>query len=263
MSVVAITESVITEALSHRHTKDLFVSQCKTGSSYGNAQLRILDAWAMTNSWSNWTTFGYEVKISRSDFLKDKKWSDYLPYCHNFYFVCPHGVIGVEELPPEAGLLYVSKTGNKLFVKKHAQRRAIELPIEILIYILMWRTNSVHGERLTESQDKKYWTEWLKKKEFDWFFGQKVSKKIREEIKEKVTKAEEHNKHLISELETLKEIKRLSLEMGIDIRRGRWGLREAIDEMKYEKIHGLKKDVGWKLGNLKSSIENLEQALGV
>ena len=49
---------------------------------------------------------GYEIKVSRSDFVNDTKWQDYLPYCHQFYFVCPPDLIQPDELPKEIGLMY-------------------------------------------------------------------------------------------------------------------------------------------------------------
>lgn len=52
---------------------------------------------------------GYEIKTSRSDFLGDKKWKEYLEYCGKFYFVCPAGMIKPEELDKEIGLIYIDK----------------------------------------------------------------------------------------------------------------------------------------------------------
>ncbi len=54
-------------------------------------------------------TSGYEVKISRSDFVADDKWQEYLPFCNKFYFVCPPDLIKLSELPPETGLIYVEQ----------------------------------------------------------------------------------------------------------------------------------------------------------
>lgn len=52
---------------------------------------------------------GYEVKISRSDFKSDDKWTEYLPFCNKFYFVCPPDLIQPSELPKEIGLIYVEQ----------------------------------------------------------------------------------------------------------------------------------------------------------
>lgn len=44
---------------------------------------------------------GFEIKVSRADFKRDKKWHLYLKYFNFFYFVTPPGVIRKDELPPE------------------------------------------------------------------------------------------------------------------------------------------------------------------
>ncbi len=46
-----------------------------------------------------------EVKSCRADFLRDKKWKDYLPFAIFFYFAAPEGAIRPDELPPEVGLI--------------------------------------------------------------------------------------------------------------------------------------------------------------
>jgi hypothetical protein len=56
---------------------------------------------------SRWNriTMGYEIKMTRQDFLQDKKWPEYLKYCTRFYFAAPKGIIKLEELPPKIGLI--------------------------------------------------------------------------------------------------------------------------------------------------------------
>jgi hypothetical protein len=70
---------------------------------YGEA--RRLDLFYFSR-W-NRETRGYEIKVSRSDFLADKKWREYLKYCRVFYFVAPAGIIKPSELPPEIGLIEI------------------------------------------------------------------------------------------------------------------------------------------------------------
>ena len=130
--------SQIINLLSIRHRKDVFVTECKTGSTWDKH--RKFDAWVMRKSWINHMIFGYEVKISRSDFLQDKKWRDYLPYCHKFYFVTPWGLIDKQEIEEPAGLIYASKNMSKLYIQKRVSPRIIQDPINIYIYLLMSRT---------------------------------------------------------------------------------------------------------------------------
>lgn len=73
-------------------------------------------------------TYEFEVKISRSDFLRDKKkkkWAMYkwkketrLP--NYMIYVCPIGLIGVEEIPTFCGLFYY-ENGEILEIKTPKQ----------------------------------------------------------------------------------------------------------------------------------------------
>ncbi|GAG15780.1 unnamed protein product, partial [marine sediment metagenome] len=74
----------IVRLLNNRHSEDIFVDECKNGPTWFGSHLR-LDAWVMKRKWSPITTIGYEVKVSRSDFLNDDKWQGYLQYCNQFY----------------------------------------------------------------------------------------------------------------------------------------------------------------------------------
>lgn len=47
----------------------------------------------------------YEIKASRADFLRDEKWRAYLPYCTQFSFVAPAGLMQRWELPAGIGLV--------------------------------------------------------------------------------------------------------------------------------------------------------------
>lgn len=52
-----------------------------------------------------------EVKSSREDFVTDRKWGDYLPFCDAFYFaVAPEFPQGI--LPPEPGLIVADGFGG-------------------------------------------------------------------------------------------------------------------------------------------------------
>ena len=124
----------ILEMLSQKHTDDVFISECKTGSSWKGC-LRM-DSWAMKRSWANSHTYGYEIKINRQDFLNDEKWPGYLQYCSHFSFACPSGLIKASELPDKVGLYYMSETGNRLFTKRKPVLREVEISEDLWRYIL-------------------------------------------------------------------------------------------------------------------------------
>ena len=152
-----MTEKEVLGVLASKHTRDLFVPHCKIGPSWGvsghcecgrkyPSNGFILDAWIMPFSWTR-PIIGYEIKISHSDFRRDKKWFGYLEFCNLFYFVCPWGLIEPREVPEEAGLIYLTKTETSLrYIKRAPSRWWHAIPQGIFQYVLMWRKQELHDE---------------------------------------------------------------------------------------------------------------------
>ncbi len=142
--LTGITSAEILALLAEKHAGDVFIPECKDGETWAADGLLKLDAWAMKRSWSPLTTIGYEIKVSRQDFEQDEKWMRYTDLCHQFYFVCPSGLIREEDLPKGIGLMWVSKAGN-LHTKRKAE--ASEPNTEkwngLLVYALMSRSQIV------------------------------------------------------------------------------------------------------------------------
>jgi hypothetical protein len=176
-----VTADTIRGLLAQKHATDVFVPECKNGptTAYG-ADLLILDAWAMKKSWSQPAIYGYEIKVDRSDFLRDEKWDRYLPFCNYFSFVCPRNLIDQAELPMGVGLLYVASTGTRLVTKRKAARREIEPPVDVFQYILQSRA-LIDRER-EEGRGAAYWREWLAQKKEKRHLAHEVSKAIREHV---------------------------------------------------------------------------------
>ena len=176
-----LSASDLVALLALKHAKDLFVRECKDGPTWTSNHLR-LDAWVLKRSYAQPNIWGYEVKASRSDFLKDDKWPGYLPLCNEFSFVCPSGAIQPEELPEGVGLLWAAKTGTRLFTKRKAPHREIEPPINLFLYILMSRA-TIGGDRKTErGVNIEWWTRWLAGQTHAYELGGRVSEKLSKHI---------------------------------------------------------------------------------
>lgn len=145
----------ISNLLASKHSKDVFVPECKNGETWGARDLLKLDAWVLLRTYSPLTTIGYEVKCSRQDFENDQKWVSYLDLCHMFYFVCPGGLIRSTDIPSRVGLIWVSSTG-KLHTKKRAERvdPDIEKLNRLLIYVLMARSK-ITANMFDNGEEKK------------------------------------------------------------------------------------------------------------
>lgn len=94
-----------------------------SGTGYDEADLMSVSGTMMV--------YEFEVKISRSDFkadfkkdFKHKRLSGELPLLsgwkipNRFYYVCPEGMIRIDEVPVYAGLIYVEPAGFLNEVKK-------------------------------------------------------------------------------------------------------------------------------------------------
>jgi len=129
--------------LAKKHEKDAFIPECKNGETWGARDLYKLDAWVLKRTYSPITTIGYEIKCTRADFEQDQKWTSYLDLCHEFYFVCPAGLIRASDLPPNIGIIWATK--NSLRVKHKADRIKpdIEKLNKLLTYVVMSRSNIV------------------------------------------------------------------------------------------------------------------------
>jgi hypothetical protein len=65
----------------------------------------------------------FEVKVSLGDLMTDKKWTDYLPYCHDFYFLTHVDLISsVAEKIKEANCGQYVDTGGSLKLIKSDNR---------------------------------------------------------------------------------------------------------------------------------------------
>lgn len=143
-----VSAQEISRCLSEKHKKinDLYFDECKNGSTWfkKGEQLR-LDGWAMNKSYAQPTYTGYEIKVDRGDFMRDEKWERYMPYCHRFYFVCPRGLIKMNEITdPNVGLIYYNRDSpvQKLRTVKTCHKRKIDTPpAEFFQYLLFSRVD--------------------------------------------------------------------------------------------------------------------------
>lgn len=200
---VKINAGEIKDLLAHRHREDVFVQELS--SFIENKSVRI-DGWAMVRG-SN-LTIGYEVKVDKRDFNNDGKWHLYKRMCHELYFVCPWSMIQPDELPPDVGLIWVSKLGNKLYMKKKAVRHDTDIQMEYsLVKSILWNRCTIE-KRVYRESPKEFWTAWLKERKVDRTFGRGLSKTLKRTIKDKITEVEKENQRLEYENSVLSSFKK-------------------------------------------------------
>lgn len=257
-----MTADTILKLLLKKHKNDICVPECKSGQSWTKEKVKIFDLWAMKKSYTNPTAWVYEIKVARQDFLQDNKWQSYLPYCTDFYFVAPTGVIDPAEVPEQAGLLLSSKNGTRLYCKKKAPCRHVEIPNSVYKYILMSRTKIVNSTYYNnESNQKEYWQQWLDNKQESKALGYNVSAKIRRLYEKNIELVQINQRQLDGKMERLEECRKILKELGFNENNLGW----AYDEKLRQKIAEINEGFPEKsvVKHLKAAILNLENTITV
>ena len=219
-----MTEAEVLALVAQRHTRDLWVTGVAIGSRWAGA--RELDGWALRRSWSPETTFGYEVKVSRGDWLRDQKIAEYAKHVHLMFVVAPEGIVQATELPVGCGLLEVAKTGRRLFTRQKTVRNEHPDLLPIALYLLMSRVRitknmqdrgELRAERLAAALEGTMVPDSRE-------LGTRVAREVgvyREDLERRVHEAE------IKEGRCQK-VESVARELGIDL--GSWGLEAHARE---------------------------------
>lgn len=232
MSKPEIQSGALLQLLRTKHSEDVYVEECKTGPSQYADRCPRIDAWVMNKSWANRRVIAYEVKVSRSDFLRDKKWPDYLPFCNELYFVVPKGMVSVSEIPAECGLLEASTNVARLITKKAASYRSVEIPDSIYRYILMSRARI--GAELATTRRGEQWIQWLKDRQRDKEIGWEVANFLGNKTMA-IHRENQQLKQRQEELEArVKEVREVCDRYNVHLD---WGAAHNLEE----KIRGLQK----------------------
>ncbi len=251
----------ILKLLHQKHSVDKFlcVDECKTGSTWFSPKCPRLDMWVMARSYANARFIGYEIKVNRQDFLRDFKWSDYLPYCTEFYFVAPAGIIDPTEVPEQAGLLVASKNIRRLMTKKKAPVRDVEIPASLLIYILMSRVRIV-GDMFQTQPKTEIWKDWLKQVKSNKKLGYTLGREIRKRVDREVEEVGKRNAKLESENIRLQDIKNWLEKKDVslnDVTMG-YGVRhDKLEEILTGLPYGFVNEIQQAQRNLKDLLDKL------
>jgi len=199
----------------HRHpqTDDAFFTEVKNGPTFTSRNLLIMDAVAIKKSWTKPCITGYEVKISRQDFLRDTKWPGYLNYCHQFYFACPNGLIKHDELPETVGLIYYNPEKDCIHIKKRAVYRPIEMPWEMFYYLIISRLKRERHPFF--SSQREYLMALVEDRADRKELGLRVKIKVIETLEKENKELKRENTELKTNLEGWEEVKKLLAEHGI------------------------------------------------
>jgi hypothetical protein len=235
-----MTAREIMALLAVKHNEDLFISECKDGPTVGCDHLR-LDAWALRRSWTQPCSFGYEIKVSRSDWMRDGKLEAYLPLCHKLSVVCPAGLIQPDEMPSGVGLLWVTAGASRLYTKRRAELRSIEWPVALMLYVLFSRVRPTSESAPSSAE---YWRNWLERKAESRELGYRVG----EAIRRRVEKAETECAAMSRKYEQVKDVEARLESLGLGYI-ANWKTGDQI-------IKDVMRTVAGDVGNLSRSLED-------
>lgn len=173
------------------------------------------DGLSIRKSWTRPCIRIYEIKVNRSDFLRDGKYHLYKQYCHERYFACPKGLIKKEELPDEIGLLYYNPETQTLRQVKKGLYRKIEIDADMLMYIIM---NHLDSDRLPffESSCQEYAKAYLENRAYKSNIGFMLGSKMAKDMAELYRLQEkESSQKAVEALAEITEILRVLQKHGI------------------------------------------------
>ena len=154
-----------------------------------------MDGWALLRTWSPTTTIGYEIKVSRSDWLRDQKVGEYQKRVNLMYVVAPKGIVQAGELPVGCGLLEVPEVGRRLLTRVKAVRHEPADDRLLLFYVLMCRSRVVAdaNEASREGVGLAFWRGVAEKRVERHIIGRLASKRVGEALRAATCEAQAAN----------------------------------------------------------------------
>jgi hypothetical protein len=168
------------------------LTEVKGGSTWFGSLARF-DMVAIRKSWTEPCIRIYEAKVSRQSFLNDHKWHRYLPYCNEFYWLCPTGLIKRSEIADRCGLATFNPKSGSLSTSKKAIYHPMdeESRSNMLMYLFMWR---IGAEDTREGRVKRIRQEMEENREVGASYREFVSEKLNE-ANERIRKEQDELRH--------------------------------------------------------------------
>lgn len=239
------TAQHLKQLLADRHCADAFVPECKMGS----VGSRSLDGWVLLPTWSPLTTIGYEIKVSRSDWLQDQKFEEYRAVCHLFFVVAPKGVIERQELPSGVGLLEPigSGTGERLVMRLKPARNEPDSKklVSLMAHALMWKRAEGDHKRMDRQRQAAFWREWVEQKQDFHRVGRNVRGRMRKMLSEAIEQRDQATRQSAALQEAA------DILAALNVRPTTWNLKRDIEA-------AVSKDRTQTLRAIQGAIESLE-----
>jgi hypothetical protein len=223
-----ITAHEVKHALSLKHREDFFLTEVKNGSTWMGKELAIMDGLAIKKSWAKPCLTGYEIKVSRSDFMNDEKWPIYKESCHRFYFACPKGLIQPDELPDDVGLIWINED-KKPYTRKKAKFRDIKMSTDMFYYIILSRLDNERHPFFSSKREmfEQYVLDKVEKSELGRRAGTKMAKELKE-MQEQIQSLKRENERMQMDKDLFKDFQVVMKKHGLNA--NRWNATDELDK---------------------------------
>jgi hypothetical protein len=123
-----------------------------------------------------------------------------------------------------------------LFTKKKAPFRQVDIPVEVLLYILMWRTKLI--DDMSGVSPRELAKAWLETEQEDKDLGSWVGKKLYEQYQSQVVKVRDENSRLRSQISNLEDIKKFCEDLKIYPSALSWTSESRLEQEFKKKLLG-------------------------
>ncbi|WP_053431755.1 MmcB family DNA repair protein [Halalkalibacterium halodurans] len=253
-----VRADLIKRALSKKHHQDFFLTEVKNGPTHFASELAIIDALAIKKSWAKPCITGYEVKVSRQDFLNDSKWPVYKDMCHRFNFACPKGLISPDEVPEDVGLIWFNPETGALYTRKKSKFREIEMHADMLYYILMSRVQSDRHPFFSDEREEI--EAFMQDKTHRRYLANVYENKLAKQAEQAIKEAEQKENEAEKVMENARRFERVvEIMKNNGIKFHRWTWEEELDEALK---HGMPRDFRMVVAQLERDVESLKNIAG-
>jgi hypothetical protein len=204
-----------------------------------------------------WGIKSFEIKVSRSDFAIDAahfetKHADALELSSEFYYVCPWKLIGKDEVPARAGLMYIDSANAVKTIKQAPHQDIKAIPVHLLPAFM-----EKFGTKIEVSTPVKF----LGREVTAEVFEQEINTRLAKERKDRYDHELDRQVH-----ERLREFKAQEAPAGLLLGKikeaaGIWGDWDQEKEQEIIRIAHLGCRAGRITGDLRDSIKQIDRLL--
>lgn len=257
---MSATARKIAQLLHRKHAKDLRVVECPVATAYSKGdEYGQIDFLAIPRSWARWGLIGYEIKVSRADWVCDQKWeAKYLPPCARFSIVAPAGVVDPQELPRGVGLLVVSKNGERLWTKRKAAVLEVDRDAEWRVMAAILINRARVGDAIDPQEERAArMARLVNQIEQREALGRLVRTKISSEIRSVIDSLEGREKEVATREAAIANVRERLAHHGIDIDVPNYRIASEVDRVVGALPRSFADTVSVTINNLEKILEAL------